>query len=686
MEKQILSLLRKHGEGLTLDKAAHELGLKRRDRKKLLEHLKRLEREGLIRPARSRFILSPKTHLIRGKFVTARRGFGFITPEGGGEDIFIPARDSGGALQGDDVEVVLRARAKGGPEGRVTRVLRRGRKSVLGVYSERNFQPFLQPFDSPSLEDIPLRPNPKLSPRPGMIVEADRSTLRLASVLGAPDDPGVDTQVVIRRYGLASQFAAETLSEADALPAGVSEPDLAGRRDYRSWPSVTIDGEKAQDFDDAVSIRRQDDGRYLLGVHIADVSHYVGPGTALDREAAERATSVYFPDLTLPMLPEKLSNDLCSLRPRVPRLTVSAVMEIDRRGAVLRAEFHPSIIRTEERLTYTSVYKIFEGDEAERRRYAPLVPDLLLMRELAALLRTRRIEEGSLDFDLVEPELVYREGNLDAVVPAARNEAHRLIEEFMVAANVAVATHLDREKVPSLYRIHPAPAAADLEKLRVLLAHFGLILPPAERIKSGDLQRILEASRGRPEEKFVGVQVLRAMRLAVYSPKNEGHFGLAKSCYTHFTSPIRRYPDLIVHRILKRVLAGGRPEKLPLEALALHSSTRERNADDAEQALLRWRIFRLLKARLGDDFSGTITDVTKAGLIVEIDDYFVEGLLPFPALDGDYYYRKNAKTLRGRRRGKTFDLGQRVRVTLAACDPVLQRMTFVLSRDEEGGP
>jgi ribonuclease R len=681
MEKKIAPLLRKHPEGLSFPDIVGELRLPRKNRNKLLEDLKALEKEGVVRRVKNRYSLAPQTNLVRGRLVSVLRGFGFVTPEGGGtEDVFIPARDSGGALQGDTVEVLVRERGRRGkPEGKIVRILKKERKRILGTYVERGGAPYLAAFDSMSPEELPIRLKGKPFPRPGMVVEADRATLELAGILGFPDDPGVDTQVIIRRHGLASTFSAEVLAEAAAAGTELTAEDLAGRTDHRSWQTVTIDGEKAQDFDDAVSVRLLPNGHYLLGVHIADVSHYVRPGTALDGEAFARATSVYFPDLTLPMLPEKLSNDLCSLRPREPRLTVSVLLEIDGAGRVVREEFHPSVIKTVERMTYTSVFKIFEGDRAEREKYAHIVPGLLLMRDLARLLRTKRAEAGSLDFDLIEPELVYKEGSLQSIVPTERNEAHQLIEEFMVAANVIVASRLAKAGVPAIFRIHPAPAEADLEKLRDLVGHFGLVLPKAERIGSKDLQGVLERMKGQPGEKFVNVQVLRSLKLAVYSDEDLGHYGLAKTNYTHFTSPIRRYPDLIVHRVLKRLLAGGRPEKAPMADWALHCSKMERLADEAEKGLLVWRIFRFLKTKLGDEFEGIISDVIRAGLLVELDDYFAEGLLPFQSLDGDYYVRRNAKTLRGRRKGRTFDLGDRIRVVLVACDPALRRMEFTLS-------
>jgi ribonuclease R len=675
---KILSLLKKHREGLPFDKIVDDLDVKRRDRGKLLEDIRKLEAEGRVRYLRGRFLLAEKTGLIRGRFVTARPGFGFVTPEGGGEDIFIPARHAQGALPGDEVTVVVNERGKfGKPEGKIERINKKERTALLGVYRERGGAPFLQPFDSLSQDDIPLKSRGKLKPVPGMIVEADRGALAVSRVFGMPEDPGVDAQVVIRRYGLRSLFPEDCLREAAAIPPEVPAATLEGRRDFRDWTSVTIDGEKAQDFDDAVSIRRQSAGGWLLGVHIADVSQYVKPGSPLDREAFERGTSVYFPDLTLPMLPEKLSNDLCSLRPQVPRLTVSVLMDIADDGRVRKAEFAPSIIRTAHRMTYTSVFKILEGDAEETKCCADVVPDLLLMQDLARALRERRRAEGSLDFDLAEPELVYEKGKLLAVAAAERNEAHRLIEEFMVAANVAVASAFSEKKMPAIYRVHPPPEIRDLEKLRDLILHFGLTLPEPAKVRSKDLQRVLDKAKGLPGEKFVGRQVLRAMKLAVYSAGNVGHYGLAKTDYTHFTSPIRRYPDLVVHRLLKGLLCRDEPSRLPLDAIAGKASERERNAAEAEQALVEWRIFRLIKDRLGDEFSGMVVDVIKAGLIIELDEYFVSGLLPFASLSGDYEPKPAARRLRPRRRRKTFDLGDEVRVILVSCDPALRRMSFV---------
>jgi ribonuclease R len=681
-DERILELLRRNRQGLTLQHIFKELRVQRKERAKLEGRLIDLEARKLIRRVKNRYLLPLASDLVRGRFEASGRGFGFVVPEERGTgDVFVPARFAKSAMDGDTVEVLAKARGRNGrpegrgPEGRVVRILKKEKKTVIGLYQERFGAPFLVPFDTASLEDVPLVSRGAYFPSPGMIVAADRSRLTLTDVFGFPDDPGVDAKVVIRKYGLPVEFSAEALREAEE--AARRAVDIEGRADYRAWTTFTIDGETARDFDDAVSIRRLDNGHYLLGVHIADVSHFVVSGTRLDREAYERGTSVYFPDLTLPMLPERLSNDVCSLRPREDRLTVSAVMEIDETGTTRRAEFFPSVIRTAERLTYTAVFGVFQGDRDERTRLAAVVPDVLLMRELASLLRRRRVAAGSLDFDLVEPELVYEEGRLRAIASFAPNEAHKLIEEFMVAANVAVASYLEGRRVPSIYRVHPKPAVADLEKLRETLFRFGIILPKPEGITSKDLQAAIRAADGRAHEKFVNVQILRAMRLAVYSDENIGHYGLAAADYTHFTSPIRRYPDLVVHRILKEALSGRPDAGADLASIALHSSDRERRAAGAEENLVEWRIFRFLKGRLGEEFTGIVVDITRAGLVVELDEYFVRGLVAFQDLGGDDVRPRSRGGLSGKRSGRTYELGQSVCVTIAAVDPVLRRMSLV---------
>ena len=660
-----------------------QLRISPRERQVLKKSLRRLESQGVILRLKRRYLIPAKSNLVKGRLVASLRGYGFVTPEGDSTgDIFIPGRYSGGALQGDVVEVLYLERGKKGkPEGRVVRIVKRGKRRRVGLYKERWGKPFFLPFDSPSSEEIPLASTKNLSLLPGMIVEVDRNSMHLKEVLGMPDDPGVDTRVVIQRYDLASFFSKEALTEAEKCTSKICLEDKKERVDYRNWMTVTIDGESAQDFDDAVSIKMLESGHFLLGVHIADVSHYVKPGSFLDREAFERGTSVYFPELTLPMLPEKLSNHICSLRPKEERLTVSVLLEIDRDGEVLKTEFHPSLIRTAERMTYHSVYKIFEGDKGERGRYSHLVSALLMMKDLARILRRRRVKQGSLDFDILEPELVYKEGKLHSVVSFERNEAHRVIEEYMVVANEAVSLFLSQKHVPLIRRIHPRPALKELERLREILSHFGLSLPSGKKVDSRDLQYVLKEFEGKPEEKFINLQVLRSLKLAVYSEEDEGHYGLAKKEYTHFTSPIRRYPDLAVHRILKTVLRQEKVKMTALSSLALHCSQQERNAGVAEKDLMEWRIFRLLKRKLGEEFEGIIVDITRAGLVVELADYFVSGIISYSDMDGDYYFKKSEKTLTGRRTGRTFELGDWVKVIGVAVDPILKRLSLILSSE-----
>jgi ribonuclease R len=359
------------------------------------------------------------------------------------------------------------------------------------------------------------------------------------------------------------------------------------------------------------------------------------------------------------------------------------VLEIDQEGNVIGRTFHPSLIKTKARMTYQSVYKIFEGDREERNRYEELLPDLLLMRELAGILNKKRNEKGSLYFDLTEPELVYVEGNLVSILPFEPNEAHQLIEEFMVVANEAVAYFLSERNIPLIFRVHPKPGEEDLRKLREMLDHFSIFLPQVKSIKSRDLQQALSQAKGRPWEKFVNLQVLKSLKLASYSPENRGHYGLAKRTYTHFTSPIRRYPDLVVHRILKSVIRGERPDPEQLDSLALLCSQQERRADQAERDLLEWKIYRHLQEKLGEEVDGIIVDISKAGLVVELDRYFVDGIIFFSDLGKDYYVRKTEKTLVGRSSGLRFELGDRLKGILASVDPLSRRISLTLSQERK---
>ncbi|HME01038.1 MAG TPA: VacB/RNase II family 3'-5' exoribonuclease [Terriglobia bacterium] len=543
---------------------------------------------------------------------------------------------------------------------------------------------------------------------------------RVAEVLGRRDDFGVDVEIVIRKFHLPHRFPPEVLAEAEETPQFIPEPAREGRRDFRALPIVTIDGESAKDFDDAVYVERLLGGNYLLQVHIADVAHYVRPGMALDREARLRGTSVYFPDRAVPMLPLELSYGICSLNPHVERLTMSALMEVDSAGRVVESELVPGIIRSAERMTYTAVNAVLKGDEAARQRYRALVENFKLMEELARLLNQQRDARGSIDFDLPEPEIEFDEfGRMIGIARSERNIAHRIIEEFMLVANEAVATYLERQGVPALYRIHERPDPKKVIEFEEIAATFGYSLgvefPAAHRVRvhrrdereryprfqesanAGDFkitsrnyQRLTQRIAGKPEERILSYLMLRSLKQACYREENVGHFALASPTYTHFTSPIRRYPDLIVHRILKAALGRGRAldaglpggafvDPRELQALGFETSEAERRAADAERELMEWKKVSFMAQRLGDEFDALIISLTKHGLYVELTDLFVEGFVPMESLADDrYVYREKMRAIVGQHPRRAYHLGERVKVCLDRIDRDGNKLLFTL--------
>lgn len=472
---------------------------------------------------------------------------------------------------------------------------------------------------------------------------------------------------IIKEFKLSVDFPKEALAEARALPGVITSVDWEGREDLRSEISVTIDGETAKDFDDAVSVTELRDGGIRLKVSIADVSHFVTPGSQIDREAYRRATSTYFPDRVLPMLPERLSNDLCSLVPHQDRLAYTAEMDFDIDGNRTASRFYRSVIKSRSRLTYTEVRKVLvDQDEAARNRHRTLIKDLELMGTLADRLRERRLARGSLDFDLPEPflEMDLEEGRIDKIVKAERNKAHRMIEEFMIAANEAVAEFVTERELPMVYRIHEEPDPERLRDFAVLLHHLGHGMKFGRRVKPSALAAVIERVRGRAEEKLINTILLRTMAKAIYDVRNVGHFGLASECYTHFTSPIRRYPDLMVHRALTHALKTGKREKgrMPtvhrLKEMAIHCSERERTSMKAEWASRDLAACLFLKPKIGQRFEGVISGVAKFGLFVELVEYFVEGLVSIKNLDDDFYlFHEKAHALVGRRKKRKLQIG-----------------------------
>lgn len=566
---------------------------------------------------------------------------------------------------------------------------------------------------------------------------------RIIEILGRCEEFGVDVEIIIRKYHLPHRFPDEVLSEARHAPRDVPSADAAMRRDFRNLPIVTIDGETAKDFDDAVYVERLPGGRYRLQVHIADVAHYVRPGIALDREARLRGTSVYFPDRAVPMLPLELSNGICSLNPHVDRLTMSCLMEIDSKGRVVAYEIVPGVIRSARRMTYTAVYAVLRGDADALAEYSSLAHEFRLMEELALILNERRRSRGSIDFDLPAPEIEFDEqGRMTGVTRSERNIAHRLIEEFMLAANETVATHLEQCGVPTLYRIHEQPDPKKVIEFEEIAAAFGqtlgVELPPARRtrvharddrdryprfeqqleagefkITSRHYQRLTERIAGRPEERILSYLMLRSLKQARYSEENVGHFALASPIYTHFTSPIRRYPDLIVHRTLKALLAtqGGSAtmqtaatlgtarsacatapacgceggvgmQNAELHALGLETSESERRAADAERELMDWKKVVFMTERLGDEFEALVISLTRHGFFVELTDLFVEGFVTLDSLEDDrYVFREKLRAIVGLVSGHEYHLGDRVQVRLDRIDRVDNRLEFSVVPD-----
>ena len=651
------------------------------------------------------YSLAAAVKSIRGTLSTHRDGYGFVSPEGGGEDIFIPQRYMKSAMHGDTVEVRSELSRMGGgkQEGRITAVTHRASSRIVGRYEETRRGAIVIPEETRLNLVVAILPQGRGKAEDGQQVVAELTGYpiggrpaegRIVEVLGWPDDPEVEVQSAIRRFDLPHTFGKDTLAEAEAVPESVSKEDLKGRVDLRAMPTVTIDGETARDFDDAVSLRRED-GNCRLWVSIADVSNYVRPGSALDRDAYLRGTSVYFPDRCIPMLPERLSNGICSLNPNVDRLTMTAEMLFDRNGSMLESRFYPSIIRSSARLTYTIVKQIIVDNDPEvMDKQRPLTPMLLEMKELALTLQAMRRKRGSIDFDLPEPEIILGlTGQTEGIIRAERNLAHQLIEEFMLAANEAVALYITGRSIPFLYRIHENPDPAKLINFQEFVYGFGYEFPlVAERVEPAELQRLLSQAEGRPEERMINYALLRCMKQARYAAENLGHFGLASKCYCHFTSPIRRYPDLVVHRILRAALeteehtGNKRAEKKlaiateRLGEIGEHTSKRERVAMEAERDVVELKKVQYMQRHLGEEFDGYISGVTGFGFFVELNELFVEGLVHITTLDDDLYnFMEKQHSLIGRHGKRVFRIGDAVRVKVAAVVPATRRIEFVLA-------
>jgi len=645
----------------------------------------------LIQTRGNRFGLPDRMNLVVGRVQTHPRGFGFVMPdrpiEGVSGDIFIAGANLNQAMHGDRVVARIERTRDDRAEGRILRILERGSSSIVGRFEiDESGLGYLVPFDRKVVTDVMIPGDARDTAQPGdmVVVEITRYPTatrpaqgRVVTVLGDIEEPGVDTEIIIRKYGIADAHGEDAIEEAKRLGGAVKEGDIRGRTDFRPITTVTIDGEHARDFDDAITIEKLPNGHYWLGVHIADVAHYVPDGSALDEEAYDRSTSVYFPERAVHMFPSELSTGLCSLNPDVDRLVQSCLMEIDRTGTVVRYEIHDGVIHSDARMTYTDVNAILtDRDPALMKTYAPLVGMFETMQELFKILNGRRKRRGSIDFDLKEPEIILDdEGLVEQIIALERNVAHRIIEEFMLVANETVAQHLDEHNVPTLYRIHEQPDPLKVEEFEEFVTTMGYSLGAASNaVRPRHFQKLVERIAGKPEEKPIAFLMLRTMQKARYDPSNMGHFGLAASSYTHFTSPIRRYPDLIVHRTLRESrqgMPGDRVEELTedLPEIARHTSERERRANDAERELVQWKKVRFMADKVGDEFDGYVTGVTAFGLFVELIEHFVEGMVHVSTMADDYYrFVERQHILRGENTGKVYRLGDRVTVQVIKVD------------------
>ena len=701
---QVLALIRERvHHPAVMRELLQLLKIPRDDRPSFKRQIKALVSDGdLIEIRGHRFGLPEKMDLYTGRLQTHPAGYGFVIPErplDSGGDIYIPGPHLNEAVNGDRVVARIERLKEGGrAEGRILRILERSNSSIIGRYDKgKDGMGHVVPFDRRLLIDIIVAPGQDGGAAPGAMVSveisrwptATRAALgRVISVLGDIDAPGVDTEIIIRKYGIPDAHSDESVAEAVRLGGAVSDKDIRGRTDFRKVPTVTIDGEHARDFDDAITIEKLANGHYWLGVHIADVSHYVEEGSALDREAYDRGTSVYFPERAVHMFPSELATGLCSLNPHVDRLVQSCLMEVNGQGQVVRYEMHDGVINSDERMTYTGVNGVLtDRDPALLTQYEPLLPMLELMRELFVILNAARRRRGSIDFDLNEAEVIISEGGVvEVIIALHRNIAHRLIEEFMLLANETVASHLDGQGAPSLYRVHEEPDVMKVSKFEDFIAGFGFSLgAPLASLKPKHFQKLLERIAGKPEEKPIAFLMLRTMQKARYAPENLGHFGLAAASYTHFTSPIRRYPDLVVHRALRAsrhatLSAEDREEQAEeLPEVARHTSEMERRADDAERELLQWKKVRFMADKVGDEFDGYVTGVAAFGLFIELVEHFVEGLVHVSTMADDYYrFVEEAHSLRGENTQKVYRLGDKVSVQVVRVNMDLRQIELGL--------
>ncbi|MEO8485577.1 MAG: ribonuclease R [Betaproteobacteria bacterium] len=690
----LLCALAEAGVPLAADELADRLGIKRSGRAALDDAIAALHARGEVLVNRKgQVCIAAKLDLVVGRLEGHPDGYGFLIRDDGGPDIALPAREMHKALHGDRVTVrVTGTDKRGRPEGEVVEVLERTHRQIVGRLHDERGVWFVVAENRRIAQDLIVPTKDRGAAKPGDVVvveiveypTAEREPIaRVVEVLGRATDPGMEIEIALRKHALPFEFSKAALAQAKTLPDRVQDSERAGRVDLTGLPLVTIDGETAKDFDDAVWCERKGKG-YRLIVAIADVSHYVRDGDAIDQDARERATSVYFPRRVIPMLPEALSNELCSLKPQVDRLCMVADMEVTAQGAIRRSSFYPAVMHSRARLTYTEVWSwLSDPANATDARARALLPQLQALYELYHVLDASRDKRGAIDFETVELQLMFDEhGKIEKIVPAPRNDAHKLIEECMLAANVCAAEILAKAGHPALYRVHEGPTPEKLELLKAFLGASALSLGGGDSPTAMDYAKLLEKIRERPDFALLQTVLLRSLQQARYRPDNVGHFGLAYEAYAHFTSPIRRYPDLLVHRAIKAVLAGKRypPSGATWEELGIHASLAERRADDATRDVENWLKCWYMQDKVGETFDGTISGVASFGIFVTLDGLNVDGLVHVTELPRDYFrFDPVRHALAGERSGLAFRLADRVRVKVARVDLEQSRIDFTLA-------
>ncbi|QCP49362.1 ribonuclease R [Trinickia violacea] len=729
--EEILGVLRTSESPLAANDIAETLSIKRQEREGFFKRLAAMERDGQIRlDKRGYYQLTHPSNFVAGRVQGHRDGFGFVIRDDGQDDLFLPNTEMQKVMHNDRVLArIVGYDRRGRPEGHVVEVTDRANKRVIGRLLNENGALIVAPEDKRIGHDILITQNTKKA-KVGQVVVVDLTDFpsrhsqplgRVAEVLGDIDDPGMEIEIAVRKYGVPHEFSDAALQQAAKLPSEVRPADVRHRVDLRDVPLVTIDGEDARDFDDAVYCEPIKVGRgdgFRLIVAIADVSYYVQPDDGLDVDALERSTSVYFPRRVIPMLPEKLSNGLCSLNPQVDRCVLVCDMVITARGEIKAYQFYPGVMHSAARLTYTEVAAVLantKGPEAVRR--AALLPQLQDLYGVYKSLFAARQKRGAIDFDTTETYIVCNaQGKIEQIVPRQRNDAHKLIEECMLAANVCAADFMKRNKHPGLYRVHAGPTAEKLENLRTFLRGMGLTLGGGDTPHASDYAALMAQIRDRPDAQMLQTMLLRSMQQAVYSPDNIGHFGLAYDAYAHFTSPIRRYPDLLTHRAIYAILSGRKyqpetPHGVALntsispraramqqaddesrgrsrsntaiwEELGLHCSANERRADEASRDVEAWLKCYFMRDKLGEEYGGMVSGVTSFGIFVQLDALFIEGLVHVTELGSDYFQYDEVKNeLRGERTGIRYRLSDRVRVQVSRVDLDARKIDFRLVRD-----